>query len=114
MTLPKRQSGASDPHITRLTAGAFAMGDPDSTYDWALQDDADSIAITWQAIDVGITGSEQPPCVASGTRSGSAVRWDESSTTKDISISASTRLRSWKGKRSDGGDHRRISGTGDE
>jgi len=53
-TLPTRQLGLTDMHITRVGFGAWAIGGPDWAVGWGAQDDNDSIAAIRHAIDRGI------------------------------------------------------------
>jgi aryl-alcohol dehydrogenase-like predicted oxidoreductase len=49
-----RKLGSSDLHLTPVGLGAWAIGGGDNPYGWGPQDDADSIATTRRALDLGI------------------------------------------------------------
>jgi len=53
-SLPTRQLGNSDLHLTRIGFGAWAIGGGDWEFSWGAQDDADSIKTIERAIDLGI------------------------------------------------------------
>jgi aryl-alcohol dehydrogenase-like predicted oxidoreductase len=53
-SLPTRQLGRSDLHITRVGFGAWAVGGGDWTFGWGPQDDGDSLAAIRTALDLGI------------------------------------------------------------
>jgi aryl-alcohol dehydrogenase-like predicted oxidoreductase len=53
-TLPTRQLGRSDLHITRVGFGAWAIGGGGWSFGWGPQDDSDSIAAIRHAIELGI------------------------------------------------------------
>ena len=53
MSLPTRQLGTTDMHITRVGFGAWAIGG-DWVFGWGAQDDRDSIAAIRHAVDRGI------------------------------------------------------------
>jgi aryl-alcohol dehydrogenase-like predicted oxidoreductase len=53
-SLPTRQLGSSDLHITSLGVGAWAMGGGGWQFAWGPQDDADSIAAIRAAVEAGI------------------------------------------------------------
>ena len=49
-----RQLGTSDLHITPIGFGAWAIGGSGWEFAWGAQDDRDSIATIWEALDKGI------------------------------------------------------------
>src|SRR5580693_5668697 len=49
-----RQLGNSDLHITPLGIGCWAIGGPGYAFAWGAQNDNDSIAAIWRAIDAGL------------------------------------------------------------
>jgi aryl-alcohol dehydrogenase-like predicted oxidoreductase len=53
-SLPTRQLGRSDLHITRVGFGAWAIGGGGWSHGWGPQDDGDSIAAIQHAIALGI------------------------------------------------------------
>jgi aryl-alcohol dehydrogenase-like predicted oxidoreductase len=53
-TLPTRQLGKSDLHITRVGFGAWAIGGGGWSFGWGPQDDGDSIAAIRKALELGI------------------------------------------------------------
>lgn len=53
-SLPKRQLGLTDMHITRVGFGAWAIGGPDWAVGWGAQDDQASIAAIRHAVARGI------------------------------------------------------------
>jgi aryl-alcohol dehydrogenase-like predicted oxidoreductase len=53
-TLPTRQLGTTDMHITRVGFGAWAIGGGDWAFAWGDQDDAESVAAIRHAVDAGI------------------------------------------------------------
>jgi aryl-alcohol dehydrogenase-like predicted oxidoreductase len=53
-SLPTRQLGTSDLHITRVGFGAWAIGGGDWSFGWGPQEDADSIAAIRQALALGV------------------------------------------------------------
>jgi aryl-alcohol dehydrogenase-like predicted oxidoreductase len=53
-TLPTRQLGTTDMHITRVGFGAWAIGGGDWAFAWGDQDDAESVAAIRHAVEAGI------------------------------------------------------------
>jgi len=53
-SLPTRQLGSSDLHITRVGFGAWAIGGGDWKFGWGPQDDSDSIAAIRKAHEMGV------------------------------------------------------------
>jgi aryl-alcohol dehydrogenase-like predicted oxidoreductase len=53
-SLPTRQLGTSDLHITRVGFGAWAIGGGGWAFGWGPQHDTDSIAAIRRALDLGI------------------------------------------------------------
>jgi aryl-alcohol dehydrogenase-like predicted oxidoreductase len=53
-TLPTRQLGSSDLHITRVGFGAWAIGGGGWAFGWGAQDDNDSMAAIRQALKLGV------------------------------------------------------------
>lgn len=54
MTLPTRQLGTTDMHLTRLGFGAWAIGGGDWSFGWGAQDDGESVAAIRHAVASGI------------------------------------------------------------
>jgi aryl-alcohol dehydrogenase-like predicted oxidoreductase len=54
ISLPTRQLGNSDMHLTRIGFGAWAIGGGDWEFSWGPQDDADSVKAIERALDLGI------------------------------------------------------------
>jgi aryl-alcohol dehydrogenase-like predicted oxidoreductase len=54
MTLPMQRLGRSDLNISRLGFGAWAIGGGGWYFGWGPQDDTDSLAAMWRALDLGI------------------------------------------------------------
>jgi len=53
-SLPTRQLGNSDLHLTRIGFGAWAIGGGDWEFSWGPQEDSDSVKTIEQALDLGI------------------------------------------------------------
>ncbi|WP_225724784.1 MULTISPECIES: aldo/keto reductase [unclassified Nocardia] len=53
-SLPTRQLGTTDMHISRVGFGAWAVGGAGWRYTWGAQDDADSIATIRHAVESGV------------------------------------------------------------
>ncbi|MFE3222776.1 aldo/keto reductase [Nocardia sp. NPDC059228] len=53
-SLPTRQLGTTDMHISRIGFGAWAVGGSGWRYTWGAQDDADSIATIRRAVEAGV------------------------------------------------------------
>lgn len=53
-SLPTRQLGTSDLHITRVGFGAWAIGGGGWSFGWGPQDDSDSTAAIRRALEMGI------------------------------------------------------------
>jgi aryl-alcohol dehydrogenase-like predicted oxidoreductase len=49
-----QQLGTSDLHITRVGFGAWAIGGGGWEFAWGAQDDRDSLAAIWAALDMGV------------------------------------------------------------
>lgn len=54
MSLPTRQLGNTDLHITRVGFGAWAVGGGDWAYGWGEQDDAESVAAIRYSVEQGV------------------------------------------------------------
>jgi aryl-alcohol dehydrogenase-like predicted oxidoreductase len=52
--MTKRRLGAKGPELSRIGLGTWAIGGSGWKYAWGSQDDADSIAVIHEAIDIGI------------------------------------------------------------
>jgi len=50
----RRQFGSTDMQITPIGFGAWALGGGDWVYSWGPQDDAESAAAIYHALDLGI------------------------------------------------------------
>src|ERR1700738_4563082 len=53
-SLPTRQLGRSDFHITRVGFGAWAVGGGGWAYGWGPQDDDQSLAAMTRALELGV------------------------------------------------------------
>jgi aryl-alcohol dehydrogenase-like predicted oxidoreductase len=53
-SLPTRQLGSSDLHITRVGFGAWAIGGGGWSFGWGPQDDSDSMAAIRRALELGV------------------------------------------------------------
>jgi aryl-alcohol dehydrogenase-like predicted oxidoreductase len=53
-TLPTRQLGSSDLHLTRIGFGAWAIGGGNWEFAWGAQDDDESVKTIERALDLGI------------------------------------------------------------
>ena len=52
--MTKKRLGTNGPEITRVGLGTWAIGGAGWKYGWGSQDDADSIAVIHEALDLGI------------------------------------------------------------